>query len=219
MRKILIVHAHQEPKSFCSALKNTAAEFFISNGDHVDVIDLYAVEFDPVGGKNDFKSSSESDYFKYQREQVHAFENGLFKDSLQKHMELFEACDVLIFNFPLWWFDLPAILKGWVDRVFAMGFAYGNGKGVYENGVFKNKTAFCCMTTGGPQKAYGTGKNGELEKILYPINHGIFYFVGMRVLSPFIGYGPARATNEERHAVLENYKTFLSSIDSQEAMY
>ncbi len=219
MRKILIIHAHQESKSFCSALKNTAFDYFTLNGDHVDVIDLYAENFDPIGGKNDFLSLSDAEYFKYQKEQVQAYENGLFEKDLQRHMDLFEACDVLIFNFPLWWFGLPAILKGWVDRVFAMGFTYGNGKGVYENGTFKNKTAFCCLTTGGPKISYGEERNGDIDKILYPINHGMFYFVGMRVLPAFIGYGPARISNEERLEIIENYKSYLSSIDSQKAIY
>jgi NAD(P)H dehydrogenase (quinone) len=44
-----------------------------------------------------------------------------------------EAADLMIWQFPLWWFGLPAILKGWAGRVFAMGRTYGNGH-VYETG-------------------------------------------------------------------------------------
>jgi NAD(P)H dehydrogenase (quinone) len=47
-----------------------------------------------------------------------------------------ESADLLIMQFPLWWFGLPAILKGWVDRTFAMGRLYGGGK-VYGSGVMK----------------------------------------------------------------------------------
>ena len=42
-------------------------------------------------------------------------------------MDKLAWCEVLIFQFPLWWLGLPAILKGWVDRVFAVGRAYGGG--------------------------------------------------------------------------------------------
>lgn len=220
MKKVLIVHAHPEPKSFCSSLKDIAVNYFENNGDQVQVIDLYEIGFDPVGDKKDFKSLKNPDYFKYQAEQVNAFEKDLFVDDLKEHMEKLEWCDILIFNFPLWWFGLPAILKGWVDRVFAMGFVYGNGKGVYENGVYKNKTAFACLTTGGPEIAYNSeGKNGEIMNILFPINHGMFYFTGMKVVEPFICYGPVRKDDEERQNEHKRYNTFLSNIGNSNAVY
>ena len=135
-------------------------------------------------------------------------------------MDKLEWCDTLIFNFPLWWFGLPAILKGWVDRVFAMGLVYGAGKGVYDNGTYKNKSAFLTITTGGPEVAYGaTGKNGNLDTILYPIQHGMFYFAGMTVLPPFISFSPARITDEERKVQLALYKTYLEKASNLVPIY
>ena len=187
MEKILIVHAHPEKHSFCSALKNTAIEFYANKGAEIKVSDLYEMNFNPVGNKHDFISLQNTEFFKYQSEQVNAYQNNLFIPELKSEMDKLLWCDTLIFSFPLWWFGLPAILKGWVDRVFAMGFVYGAGKGVYDNGAFKDKTAFLTFTTGGPEVAYGTsGKNGSIETILYPIQHGMFYFAGMKTISPFI---------------------------------
>lgn len=217
--KVLIVHAHPEPKSFCSALKFTAERFFKEAGTEVRVTDLYAQGFDPVGGEGDFNGLSNSGFFKYQLEQVHAFRNDGFVPALQKHMDDLVWCDVLVFNFPLWWFGLPAILKGWVDRVFAMGFTYGDGKGVYDNGVFKEKTAFLSFTTGGPEIAYNGGKNGDLDTILFPIQHGMLYFVGMTVLPPFIGFGPARKSQEEREMELGRYREWLANIENHKPIY
>jgi NAD(P)H dehydrogenase (quinone) len=118
--------------------------------------------------------------------------------------------DVIIFNFPLWWFSVPAILKGWVDRVFAMGFAYGGGKGVYDTGVFKGKKGMLCITTGGPEITYSPeGRNGDIDKILFHINHGMLYFTGMDVIPPFISYGVARLSDEERGKILDEYKEYL----------
>ena len=135
-------------------------------------------------------------------------------------MDKLEWCDTLVFNFPLWWFGLPAILKGWVDRVFAMGFVYGNGKGVYENGTLKDKTAFVVMTTGCPEIAYGSsGKNGDLETILFPIHHGMFYFTGMTVLPPYIAFSPARLSEDERKAELLRFKNHLMNLNNLEALY
>lgn len=218
--KVLIVHAHPESQSFCAALKDQAIEFFQANGDEVKVSDLYAMAFDPVGGKHDFLELNDDRFFKYQMEQVNAYQNDFFEATIRAEMEKLEWCDVLIFNFPLWWFGLPAILKGWVDRVFAMGFVYGAGKGVYENGSMSNKTAFITMTTGGPEQAYGdTGKNGDLETILFPIQHGMFYFAGMTVLPPFVSFSPARAEEKVRTKELERYSAFLSSFQSIQPIY
>lgn len=214
MKKILIVHAHPEPQSFNASLKNTAADYFQAQGAEVKVSDLYTMKFNPIGDKHDFTKLENESFFKYQMEQVHAFQNNLFEASLKEEMDKLEWCDTLIFNFPLWWFGLPAILKGWVDRVFAMGFMYGAGKGVYDNGYYKNKIAFCCITTGGPEIAYGpTGKNGSLDTILYPIQHGMFYFAGMKVLPAFISFSPARITDEERNLQIEKYKSYLSTLN------
>ncbi len=220
MKKILIVHAHPEKKSFNAALKNSASDYFISQGAEVLVSDLCKMNFNPVGGKHDFKRLDNEDFFKYQLEQVHAFKNDLFTDEVKKEIEKFLWCDVIILNFPLWWFGLPAILKGWVDRVFAMGLTYGAGKGVYENGVFKDKKAFLTFTTGGPEMAYAPGgKNGNLDTILYPIQHGMLYFVGMQVLPYFVSFAPARVTDEERVKELERYKKYLSELDNFPVLY
>jgi len=220
MKKVLIIHAHPESKSFCSSLKNEAVTYFQSQGAEVKVSDLYAMGFNPVGNQHDFTVLENPDYFKYQMEQVHAFQHDLYVPALKAEMDKLEWCDTVIFNFPLWWFGLPAILKGWVDRVFAMGFSYGAGKGVYDNGTFKNKTAFLTLTTGGPEIAYGsTGKNGNLDAILYPIQHGMFYFVGMTVMPPFVCFSPARITDGERIKQLELYKLYLSGLNSATPIY
>jgi NAD(P)H dehydrogenase (quinone) len=219
-QKVLIVHVHPEENSFCSALKNTAIEHFTNKGAQVKVSDLYKMNFNPVGGKHDFTTLQNNNYFKYQLEQVNAYQNNLFADDVKLEMEKLEWCDTLIFNFPLWWFGLPALLKGWVDRVFAMGFIYGAGKGVYDAGTFKNKTAFLTFTTGGPELAYGpNGKNGSLDVILYPIQHGMFYFAGMKTLPPFVCFSPVRMDDNTRTNELLKYKNYLSSIDDKIAIY
>ncbi|MBK7183553.1 MAG: NAD(P)H-dependent oxidoreductase [Bacteroidetes bacterium] len=53
------------------------------------------------------------------------------------------------------------------------------------------------------------GRNGDIEKILFHINHGMLYFTGMDVVPPFIAYSVARLAAEEREHQLENYKKYL----------
>jgi NAD(P)H dehydrogenase (quinone) len=217
--KIFIVHAHPESRSFNAAMKDTALKVFTDQGHEVKISDLYQMRFDPVGGKSDFKTLADPDYFKYQAEQLNAFNHDLFIPEIKSEMEKLDWADLVIFNFPLWWFSLPAILKGWVDKVFAMGFAYGGGKGVYDKGVFKGKKSLLCITTGGPEIAYGyTGKNGDMDKIIFHINHGMFCFTGMDVLPPYIVYSPVRLSDEERSKRLEEYERFLMGIEKVEAI-
>lgn len=219
-KKVLIVHAHPERLSFSSAIKDTMVDHFMASGAEVKVSSLYEMGFNPVGGAHDFSALSNPDFFKYQLEQVNAEENDLFMPEVKAEMEKFLWADVVIFNFPLWWFGLPAILKGWVDRVFAMGTVYGNGKGIYDNGTFKEKISFLTITTGGPQVAYGpTGKNGSLDTILFPIHHGMFYFVGMKVLPPFISFAPARATDEERKEELKRIQEYITKLEEMTPIY
>lgn len=218
--RAFIIHAHPEEKSFCSALKNTAVEFFSSNNNEVKVSDLYEMGFNPTGGQKDFKECVNPDFFIYQIEQANAYSKDLFTDEIKNEMEKFLWAEVIIFNFPLWWFSIPAILKGWVDRVFAMGFCYGAGKGLYENGTFRDKTSFLCLTTGGPDASYiENGMNGDINKILFHINHGMLHFVGMKVLPQFVCYGAARLSDEERKIKLGEYRDYLSRINIIEPIY
>lgn len=180
---VLIVYAHQEPKSFNGALKDIAVETFKSLGHTVKISDLYAMNFKAVSDHHDFIELENEDYFKYQTEQIHASKHDKFTSDIVAELEKLKWADFVLFQFPLWWFSMPAILKGWVDRVFAMGSIYGAGIGAYDTGGLKGKKSMLSITTGGPELMYSPhGKNGHMESILFPIHHGILYFSGMEVL-------------------------------------
>ena len=216
--KILIVHAHHEPDSFNGALTQTAIRHLRAQGHEIIVSDLYAMGWDPVSDRRNFTTASDPAYLKQQFEEVYASEHNGFAPEVQAEIEKLLWCDALIFQFPLWWFGLPAILKGWVDRVFAMGVAYGHGR-VYETGVFRGKRALLSLTTGGPEANYLTGGiNGELNHLLYPIQHGMFAFTGMSVVPPFVVYGPARITPEEREIALSRYRDYLDQLFEREPL-
>lgn len=211
---VLIVYAHPEPKSFNGAMKDLAVQVLTEGGHQVQVSDLYAMRFDAAGGPLDFASREDQSCFRYQREQVHATGNGLFVPELKAEMDKLVWADLVILQFPLWWFSLPAILKGWVDRVFAMGFSYDVSRR-YETGIFRGKRAMLAMTTGGPPAAYERGgKNGEIGPLLFHIHHGMLHFIGMDVLPPFIAYGAARVQPEQRAAYLDAYRRQLLQVES-----
>ncbi len=212
--KILIVYAHPEPASFNAALKDLAVEVLAGANHEVVVSDLYAMEFDPAGGPVDFSGREDSQCFRYQREQIHATANGLFVPEVKAEMDKLVWADFVIFQFPLWWFSLPAILKGWVDRVFAMGFSYNIGQ-AYEKGIFRGKRAMLSFTTGGPPSTYGpTGKNGDIYELLRHVQYGMLHYIGMDVLPPFIAYSAARVTPEQRASYLAAYRDRLLTIEA-----
>lgn len=217
---VLIVHAHENSSSFSSALKDRAVTELEQAGHSVTVSDLYAMNFNPVGGRHDFSRLSGADHYKYQMEQLHACEHRTFEPGLQEEMEKLAAADVVNFNFPLWWFSVPAILKGWVDRVFAMGFAYGGKTGIYDEGAFPDKKAFVTVTTGGPAQFYEPGgPNGDINNILFNINHGIFYFTGMQVLPPFVVFGASRLSDGDRRQKLDEYAGWLTDIPDRKPLW
>ena len=216
---VLIVYAHEEPKSFNGAMRDTAVRILQETGHTIEVSDLYAMNFNPVGGKHDFTTLADPDYFKYGIEQTKASEAKTFAADVVAEQEKLLRADLLIFQFPLWWFGLPAILKGWVDRVFAAGLTYGGGRW-YSNGIFKGKRAMVSLTTGGGPTIYSpTGLNGEMDSLLFPIQHGMFYFLGFDVLPPFVAWSVARSSQEQREEYLRAYAERLRNWRTSETIH
>jgi NAD(P)H dehydrogenase (quinone) len=213
---VFIVYAHAEPRSFNGALLQTARETLAAAGHTVAVSDLYAMKFDPVSDRRNFTTAKDPDFFKQQIEEMHATDTGGFAPDLEAELRKLEACDLMIWQFPLWWFSLPGILKGWVDRVFAMGRTYG-GEHFYENGVFRGKRALLSLTTGGPASVYQKGGwNGDLQAVLRPVQRGMLRFVGFDVLAPHIVHAPVRITAGERTAALRAWAERLRVIQHEE---
>jgi NAD(P)H dehydrogenase (quinone) len=210
---VLIIHAHPEPKSFSGALTAEAQRFLIAHGHEVVVSDLYAMRFSPVSDRRNFTTVRNADYFSQQEEEAYAAQHDGFAADIKCEMEKLFWCDVLIWQFPLWWCGLPAILKGWVDRVFAAGGrVYGGGKW-YDRGVFAAKRAMCSLTIGGSVEMYAeNGLNGSISTILFPIHHGMLYFTGFKVIEPFLVHAPVRMSQIEREAHLARYRERLLQL-------
>ena len=216
--KVFIVYWHPEPQSFNAAMFQTACETFTAGGHQVRTSNLHEMRFDPVSGRSNFKTVKDPGYLKLQLEEMHAAEVNGFSDEIEAEIAKLEWCDLMIWQFPLWWFGLPAALKGWADRVLAMGRAYGGGR-VYQTGVFGGRRAMLSLTTGSSGDAYRKdGFNGDMAGILRPIHRGILQFTGFEVLAPQVVYGPVRLTDEQRKAALADYAGRLQKIASESPM-
>ncbi|MEM5383745.1 NAD(P)H-dependent oxidoreductase [Paraburkholderia phymatum] len=204
---VLLVYAHPEPRSLNGSLKDFSIERLERTGHVVQVSDLYAMKWKASLDANDSIERTGSTRFDPSADSKQAFENGLQSEDIAREQQKLLWADAVILQFPLWWFSMPAILKGWVERVFAYGFAYGVGEHSdtrwgdrYGEGTLAGKRAMLMVTAGGWESHYGSrGINGPIDDILFPIQHGILYYPGFDVLPPFVLYRTNRM-DERRYA-------------------
>ncbi|MCQ4347175.1 NAD(P)H-dependent oxidoreductase [Pseudomonas stutzeri] len=215
---VLIVHAHHEPRSFNSALKDCAVEQLSAAGHAVQVSDLHAMDWNPVASAADFGSRANPDYLVYALEQRHNYAAGTLAPDIAAEIAKVQWCDLLIFNFPLYWFSMPAILKGWIDRVMISGVFYG-GRRIYDRGGMGGKRATATITLGGREQMFGAaGIHGELHTLLRPLLQGSLAYCGFTVLPPFIGYHVPYVDDAARGQILADYRHHLGALDSLEPL-
>ncbi len=142
--RCLVVHAHPDPASFSTALREVAVTALERAGHRVDLIDLYGIGFDPC-----LSEREHVDYFSIGREHPDPV--------VAAHIELLRATDTIIFVYPTWWSGLPAVLKGWLDRTFLPEVAFAlapraGGKQVVTPALV-NVTRIVGITTYGSSRA------------------------------------------------------------------
>src|SRR5215471_8860617 len=210
--KVFVVFWHPKPQSFNAAMFETICTTLGSIGHEVKASNLHRMNFDPVSSRRNFVTVKESQYFKQQAEEEFATDRNGFAEDIESEIKKVEWCDLMIWQFPLWWFGLPAALKGWVDRVFAAGRVHRNGRH-YDTGVFCGKRALLSLTTGSGEAAFQRGGfNGDIAGILRPIHRGMLQFVGFDVLHPHVVYAPARLSAQERVMHLERFSARLQRL-------
>jgi NAD(P)H dehydrogenase (quinone) len=211
---VLIVHAHPEPKSFTTAMKDTAVEELTAAGHHVQVSDLYAMRFQPVASAADFSARGNADYLVYALEQRHGYESRTLTPDIAVEVDKVLRADLIVLSFPLFWFSVPAIMKGWIDRVLLSGVCYG-GRRFYDRGGLRGKRMLAGFTMGGPEHMFGPQAiHGEIAVMLRPLLQGTFYYVGCSVLPPFVAWHVPYVTHDVRQAYLRDYRKYLAGIES-----
>jgi NAD(P)H dehydrogenase (quinone) len=221
--KTLIVYAHPEPKSLNNSLKDLAVSTLEAAGHEVRVSDLYAMNWKAVVDAADYGPDASSP-LKVARDSGRAFDAGTLTPDVRAEQQKLLWADTIIFQFPLWWYAMPAILKGWVDRVFTYHFAYGVGEHSdtkygerFGEGTLAGRKALLSVTAGGPESHYAArGINGPIDDLLFPIQHGILYYPGIEVLPPFVLYGTDRMTDDAYPDVAKAWEQRLLTLDSTE---
>jgi len=186
--KVLIVFTHPNQNSFNHALLGNITAGLEEAGHEVKVKDLYQEDFNPILSGDDLKV-------------LHAGET---PKNIAKEQEQLLWAEGLIFIYPLWWFDRPAMLKGWFDIVLTNGLAFEyTNEGV--RGLLKHKKALVIITAGGSEDYFKD--NDALQLIHRPVTDGTLSFCGIDDVSHQIFYDVPNLTDKERNAILDNMKT------------
>ncbi|MCS3419355.1 NAD(P)H dehydrogenase (quinone) [Pseudomonas sp. BIGb0450] len=210
--KVLIVHAHPEPQSFTAALRDQAISTLQAQGHEVQVSDLYAMNWNPVASASDFTARENPEYLVYALEQRLGVKSQSIAADIQQELDTLLWADLLILNFPIFWFSAPAMLKGWIDRVLVSGVCYG-GKRFYDQGGLAGKKALVTVTLGGREHMFGEGAiHGPLEDMLRPILRGTLAYVGFEVLEPFVAWHVPYISAEAREEFLQSYQRRLEGL-------
>lgn len=175
--KVLVIFTHPREESFNRAVLNETLGILKAKGHDVRVRDLYLEKFSPVLNLEDFK----------------AIQSGETPSDIATEQEHIKWADRLVFINPIWWMGMPAILKGYIDRVFSYGFAYEYKDGIPE-GLLHDKEALMINTTGTPFDVYD--ENGGHAAMRFVTDLGIMEFCGIKTID-HIFFGSVPSVDDE----------------------
>ena len=207
----LVVLSHPEPSSFAAALARTAAEVLDGT-----LLDLYREEFDPRLSAADFTERANTERLEPMAEHMHAVETGTLAPDIARHVELLREADLLVLVQPMWWFSLPAMAKGWIDRTFVNGYAYCYPGPPPWLGPLNEKRALTVFTSSYEASDYGnSGRMRTVEDVLYPLLWGTLAYTGMQVLAPFMAYAADSVDDAARRGYLDELRARLADVESE----
>lgn len=203
--KVLWVFAHPEPRSLNGSLRDFGIRTLEAAGHEVRQSDLYAMRWKAVADGADFTDTEPGARLIYAASSWRGFKDGTQTSDVAAEQAKIIWADAVLIQFPLWWFSVPAILKGWFDRVLAAGWAYRvmdptNPKRTlrYGDGNLKGKRGMLMVTTGGTAAGLGPrGVAGDINDLLFPFNYGVFWFTGMSALRAHVIHNANRVSDED----------------------
>lgn len=179
----LIIYAHPNPGSLNAQLKQTVVEYLETGGHNVVVRDLYQLGFNPALSLDDMAGQRK----------------GQVSDDVKTEQAYISAADCITFIHPVWWTGLPAIMKGYIDRVFSYGFAYRYDQGI-QKGLLTGKRAVIINTHGKSHDEYNA--IGMDTALSLTSDKGIYTYCGFEIGKHFFFDKADRATAE----LIEDWK-------------
>lgn len=220
--KVLWVSAHPERRSLNGSLRDAGLRALREQGHDYRESDLYAMRWNPVVDRADFGHDG-TDRLEVLDESERAYRAGELADDIRAEQDKIRWADTLVFQFPLWWFGPPAILKGWFDRIFVQGFAQGvldpdTGRALrYGAGGLAGRRAMVVVTVGANDATTGPrGIHGDVNEILFPLQHGTLWYSGMTVVDPVVVTGANRLSDERYALHIRELEERLRSLPTAE---
>jgi NAD(P)H dehydrogenase (quinone) len=188
--KYLIIYTHPNPKSFNHAILETISGELKKKNKDFKVRDLYKIGFSPALSTKDLL----------------AIENGTVPQDIREEQNYISKADTIIFVFPIWWSAMPAMLKGYIDRVFSLKFAYDITEDEVT-GLLQGKKVFIVTTTGASKEDYE--KMGAFKMMNMSIDMAIFQFSGMKVIGHKYFSSVPSVSQQERKKMLKELKLLV----------
>jgi NAD(P)H dehydrogenase (quinone) len=220
-----VVLAHPEPQSYNAHLARLATDTLTAQGWSVTFSDLYPMGFDPCERAEHYDGRRDMSRFDVQAEQHHASTEGTIPAMVREEIARLDRADLLVLQYPMWWHLPPAMLKGWMDRVFIYGEVYASRKR-FEMGRFAGKRAMLSVTVATSADTYAfNGRSGDIDLLLWPVQFSLAY-VGYTVVAPYIAYGVEAGLRYSDPAVVEarlkgvteDFRQALNAVDRRPAI-
>jgi NAD(P)H dehydrogenase (quinone) len=175
--KNLIVYAHPNSTSLNHYFKQIVMENLEKSEQEVIIRDLNALHFNPVLSLEDMNGQRV----------------GEIADEVKREQDFISWADRIDFIYPIWWTGMPAIMKGYVDRVFSYGFAYRYDKGI-QKGLLTGKQTIIINSHGKSNTEYES--IGMDKALILTSDFGIFKYCGLEVQKHFYFDKADRASDE-----------------------
>lgn len=187
----LLVYAHPNARSFNAALVQVIQEEIVDKGYPLKVKDLYAMNWNPVLSQKDFEG----------------YHTGNLPEDIKQEQADVAWADLVIMVAPVWWYSIPAILKGYIDRVFSLGFAY-KYTATGPLGLLKGKKGLFITTSGAnKQDAEYSGMINILDKSL----GGVFTFSGFSEKKLHNLFAVPTVSDDERKQMLTEIRELIKN--------
>ncbi|MCC7220310.1 MAG: NAD(P)H-dependent oxidoreductase [Candidatus Contendobacter sp.] len=190
---VLIVYAHPNPRSFNQAILHTLDAALRDRGHLTQTHDLYRMRFRAVLDSDDLNRNW----------------RGEPAEDVRREQESVLWAQGLAFIYPIWWFGPPAILKGWIDRVFTRKFAFDFGAEGMK-GLLTHERALILNTLGGDEASYHRQDWHEL--LARPMTEGILSVCGVREVTHQAFYEVTGVTQMARRAMLEEVRVLAAAF-------
>lgn len=191
--KNLIIYAHPNSGSLNHFFKQTILETLQESGEEIEVRDLYEINFSPVLSLNDMNGQR----------------MGKVAPEIQTEQDFITWADRIIFVYPIWWTGMPAIMKGYIDRVFSYGFAYRYDNGV-QKGLLTGKKTVIVNSHGKSNAEYEA--SGMDKALALTSDTGIFTYCGLDIQAHYYFDKADRASDENIEEWKNQIQIAFSSV-------